>query len=123
MKFMSDEKNAALLAQPDNLAQFRTTSLATALGLSDDQTQQIGTALNGYYQTFFSQGLNWDARPDTDFDAWNGRRGDLSQQAAADIVSPPHARAGDQVSNHLPAPANLDDRGAARRAGPKLYGN
>ena len=87
MKFMSDKENAALLAQPGNLAQFKTVSLATALGLSDDQTQQIGAALNGYYQTFFSQGLNWDARPDTGIDAWNGRRGDLSQQAATDIVS------------------------------------
>ena len=87
MKFMSDEKNAALLAQPDNLAQFRTTSLASALELPDGQTQQIGAVLDGYYQTFFSQGLNSDARPETGEDAWNQRRYDLSRQAVADIVS------------------------------------
>ena len=87
MKFMTNEKNATVLGQPGSVAQFQATALTGALGLRDDQMQEVNTTLDGYYQQMFTQGLNLDARPATGFDAWHQRRLVLSQQAYAGIAA------------------------------------
>ena len=85
MKFLSDDQNAALLKQPNDLAQFQSESLTGGLNLRDDQAQVVNAALNGYYQQFLAQGLNTDARPETGLDAWNQQRLALGEQAYASI--------------------------------------
>ena len=65
MKFVTDEKNATFLGQPGGIAQFQAASLVGAIGLRDDQVQAVDATLDEYYQQFFAQGLNSDARPQT----------------------------------------------------------
>ena len=87
LKFLSDGKNASLLARPDSVAQFQATSLVGAIGLRDDQAQSVNTALDGYYQQFFTQGLNEEDRPETGIDAWQLQRFALSKQAYAAVTT------------------------------------
>ena len=87
LKFLTDEKNSAPLAERDNLVQFQAASLAGALDLRDDQAQAVNTVLDGYYQQFYEQGLNTTARPETGFDAWRQQRLALSQQAYAAVAA------------------------------------
>ncbi len=85
LKFMADEKSRALLAQPDGIAQFQSAALAVALDLRADQVQGIGTALNGYYQQFFAEGLNSAAQPQTGMEGWQQQRSAISQQSYAAV--------------------------------------
>jgi len=81
-----DDGNGVMrqVSTPQGVAEFQSLLVYGALGLSDQQFQQVHGALGRYYAEGFAQKLDLASRPETGVEAWVERRNALNVRAVTE---------------------------------------
>lgn len=75
-----------LVSTPQGVAEFQSLQVYGALGLSDQQFQQVHGALSRYYAEGFAQKLDLASRPETGVEAWVAQRNALNDRATTEVL-------------------------------------
>lgn len=73
------------MATPQGVSEFQSLMVYGALGLNDQQFQQVHSALSRYYAEGFAQKLDLKSRPETGVEAWVDRRNALNARAVTEV--------------------------------------